>query len=100
MKWPSKPLDKETILRYTEKIKAVVTAEEHAPFGGMGSMAAQAVAECCPRKIKLLFSDSDDSSACSGYDQLCQWADMMMDNRLPSREAILEPVPKEKVSGT
>lgn len=32
----------------------MVTVEEHAPFGGLGSMAAQAVAEHCPRKVKCL----------------------------------------------
>lgn len=49
-----KPLDTETLLRYTERVKAVVTVEEHAPFGGLGSMVAQAVAEHCPKKVKCL----------------------------------------------
>lgn len=49
-----KPLDTKTLLRYTERVKAVVTVEEHAPFGGLGSMVAQAVAEHCPRKVKCL----------------------------------------------
>ena len=39
-----KPLDKE----------AVLTVEEHAPYGGLGSMVAQVVAENCPRKVKNL----------------------------------------------
>lgn len=49
-----KPLDTETLLRYTERVKAVVTVEEHSPFGGLGSMVAQAVAEHCPKKVKCL----------------------------------------------
>lgn len=49
-----KPLDTETLLRYTERVKAVVTVEEHAPFGGLGSMVAQAVAGRCPKKVKCL----------------------------------------------
>ncbi len=49
-----KPLDTETLLRYAERAGVVVTVEEHAPFGGLGSMAAQAVAEHCPRKVKCL----------------------------------------------
>lgn len=49
-----KPLDTETLLRYAEKVKAVVTVEEHSPFGGLGSMVAQAVSENCPKKVKCL----------------------------------------------
>lgn len=49
-----KPLDTETLLRYTERVKAVVTVEEHSPFGGLGSMVAQAVAEHRPKKVKCL----------------------------------------------
>lgn len=49
-----KPLDRETLLRYARKVRAVVTAEEHSPFGGLGSMTAQAVGEDCPRKVRCL----------------------------------------------
>lgn len=49
-----KPLDTETLLKYAEQAKAVVTVEEHAPTGGLGSMVAQAVAERCPKKVKCL----------------------------------------------
>ncbi len=49
-----KPLDTETLLRYAERCKAVVTVEEHAPTGGLGSMVAQAVSEYCPRRVKCL----------------------------------------------
>ena len=46
-----KPLDTETLLRYAKEAKAVVTAEEHAPFGGLGSMVAQVVGANCPKKV-------------------------------------------------
>lgn len=46
-----KPLDQETIIREAGKAKAVITVEEHAPFGGLGSMVAQVVGEHCPKKI-------------------------------------------------
>ncbi len=46
-----KPLDKETVIRAAEKAKFVVTAEEHAPFGGLGSMVSQVVAANCPKKV-------------------------------------------------
>ena len=49
-----KPLDTETLLRYTERVKAVVAVEEHAPTGGLGSMVAQTVAERCPKKVRCL----------------------------------------------
>ena len=46
-----KPLDKETVLKVAENVKAVVTVEEHAPFGGLGSMISQVVGSECPRKV-------------------------------------------------
>lgn len=46
-----KPLDQETLIREVRKARAVVTVEEHAPFGGLGSMVAQVVGENCPKKI-------------------------------------------------
>ena len=49
-----KPLDKEAVLRAAQNAKAVLTVEEHAPYGGLGSMVAQVVAEHCPRKVKNL----------------------------------------------
>lgn len=46
-----KPLDEEAVIRAAEKSKLVVTAEEHSPFGGLGSMVAQVVGRSCPRKV-------------------------------------------------
>ena len=46
-----KPLDKEAIVKAASKSKAVVTVEEHAPFGGLGSMVSQVVGAECPRKV-------------------------------------------------
>ncbi len=46
-----KPLDKETIIRVSSNVKAVVTVEEHAPFGGLGSMVSQVTGEHCPVKV-------------------------------------------------
>ncbi len=46
-----KPLDKKTIIQAAEHAKLVVTAEEHAPFGGLGSMVSQVVAQECPKKV-------------------------------------------------
>lgn len=49
-----KPLDEAAVIRAAECAKAVVTVEEHAPFGGLGSMVAQVVGAHCPRKIRNL----------------------------------------------
>lgn len=49
-----KPLDTAAILDVVADAKAVLTVEEHAPTGGLGSMVAQVVGQHCPRKIKNL----------------------------------------------
>lgn len=46
-----KPLDKEAIVKAAKGAKAVITVEEHAPYGGLGSMVSQVVAGECPRKV-------------------------------------------------
>lgn len=49
-----KPLDSSAVIEAAKNAKVVVTVEEHAPFGGLGSMVAQVVGENCPRRIKNL----------------------------------------------
>ncbi|MDO5337322.1 MAG: transketolase C-terminal domain-containing protein [Eubacteriales bacterium] len=46
-----KPFDVKSLIREAGKVKAVVTVEEHAPFGGIGSMTAQVIGENCPKKV-------------------------------------------------
>lgn len=46
-----KPLDRNAVIEAAKKVKAVLTVEEHAPFGGIGSMVAQVVGEYCPKKV-------------------------------------------------
>ena len=46
-----KPLDEEAVIRAAQNAKAVLTVEEHAPFGGLGSIVAQVVGRNCPRKV-------------------------------------------------
>lgn len=46
-----KPLDTEGLLKAAGKVKAVVTVEEHAPFGGLGSMVSQVIGASCPKKV-------------------------------------------------
>ena len=49
-----KPLDAEAVIEAAGATCAVVTVEEHSPFGGLGSMVAQVVGEHCPRPVKCL----------------------------------------------
>lgn len=49
-----KPLDIEAVIKAAQNARVVVTVEEHSPFGGLGSMVAQVVAERCPRTVKCL----------------------------------------------
>ncbi len=46
-----KPLDKAAIVKAASGAKGVLTVEEHAPFGGLGSMVSQVVGSECPRKV-------------------------------------------------
>lgn len=46
-----KPLDKDAVIKAAENAKAVITVEEHAPFGGLGSMVSQIVGSECPKKV-------------------------------------------------
>ena len=46
-----KPLDKEGLVKAAKAAKVVISIEEHAPFGGLGSMVSQVVGAECPRKV-------------------------------------------------
>lgn len=62
-----KPLDEEAAIRAANMAKAVVTVEEHAPFGGLGSMVSQVVARECPKKvINLSLPDAPVITGTSG----------------------------------
>lgn len=49
-----KPLDRQAVVEAAKGARAVLTVEEHAPYGGLGSMVAQVVGEECPRPVKCL----------------------------------------------
>lgn len=46
-----KPLDEDTVVKAAKSAKLVITVEEHAPYGGMGSAVAVAVGAACPKKV-------------------------------------------------
>lgn len=62
-----KPLDKQAIVKAVSNAKAVITIEEHAPFGGLGSMVSQVVGENCPKKVVNL--SLPDSPVITGKSQ-------------------------------
>jgi len=49
-----KPMDEKAVLDGAEKTDLIVTAEEHSPYGGLGSMVAQIVASLVFLFIKFL----------------------------------------------
>lgn len=46
-----KPMDEKAVIDAAEKADLIVTAEEHSPYGGLGSMVAQIVSASCPKKV-------------------------------------------------
>ena len=49
-----KPLDKETILKYNNKCKVIVSAEEHSIIGGLGSAIAETIAGTNGAKFTMI----------------------------------------------
>ena len=47
-----KPIDKEIIIKAARETGAIVTAEEHSIYGGLGSAVAEVISENCPVKMK------------------------------------------------
>ncbi|MCX7841728.1 MAG: transketolase family protein [Clostridia bacterium] len=49
-----KPIDKEIIIKAAKETGAIVTAEEHNVFGGLGSAVSEVIVENCPVPVKIL----------------------------------------------
>ena len=49
-----KPIDERAILQAAKETKAILTVEEHVPYGGLGSMVTQITAEKMPTRVKNL----------------------------------------------
>ncbi|MDK8643365.1 transketolase family protein [Niallia taxi] len=49
-----KPIDKALIVKYAQKTKAIVTAENHNVIGGLGSAVAEVLSEHCPTPMKRI----------------------------------------------
>jgi transketolase len=46
-----KPVNKEEIVNAAEKVKVVVTVEEHTVYGGLGGLVAEILSEASPRRV-------------------------------------------------
>jgi len=46
-----KPVNKEEIVNAAEKVKVVVTVEEHTIYGGLGGLVAEILSEASPRRV-------------------------------------------------
>ena len=67
-----KPIDKEIIIKYAEKTKRIVTAEEHTVIGGLGSAVADVTSEYCPTRmarvgVEDVFGTSGNAAALLDY---------------------------------
>lgn len=49
-----KPIDKDIIIKAAKETGAIVTAEEHSVFGGLGSAVAEVVCENAPCPVKII----------------------------------------------
>lgn len=49
-----KPLDEKSVIDAARGVRAVITVEEHAPFGGLGAMVSQVLGKNCPTKMEQL----------------------------------------------
>ena len=62
-----KPIDADLLVEAAKETGKVVTVEEHAPFGGLGSMVAQVVGSECPKKVVNM--SLPDASVITGTSQ-------------------------------
>lgn len=46
-----KPLDADAVRKAAGNARAILTVEEHSPYGGLGSMVCQVVSASCPRRV-------------------------------------------------
>ena len=46
-----KPMDAQAVLRAAQNARAVLTVEEHSPYGGLGAQVCQIVCAGCPKKV-------------------------------------------------
>lgn len=63
-----KPIDRELVVKCAQETGAIVTAEEHSIYGGLGSAVAEVLAEECP--VPMGFIGTDGFGESGDYEQL------------------------------
>ncbi len=53
-----KPIDKDIIIKAAKETGAIVTAEEHSIYGGLGSSVAEVVTDAAPCPVKVIGTES------------------------------------------
>ena len=90
-----KPLNHESVLRLTEDMVGVVSAEEHTVLGGLGS----AISEILTKNPKRMeFVGVEDKFGCSAhsYEELLKYMGLTSDHIMSAAEQIIKEVGKNK----
>lgn len=84
-----KPFDKELLLSYAKKTKAIVTAEEHSVLGGLGGSAAEILSTEGTGAVLEMVGMEDCYAECGPYDALLQKYNLSVDAILAKVSAVL-----------
>ena len=84
-----KPIDRELLIACAKETGAIVTAEEHNVYGGLGSAVAEALATSCP--VPIEFVGIEDTFAESGdYEKLLAKYGLSAANIVARAEKVLQ----------
>lgn len=65
-----KPLDRDAVLRFSRGVRAIVTAEEHTIFGGLGSSIVEALRRENHAPVEFVGVDDQFGRSASKYDEI------------------------------
>lgn len=86
-----KPMDEESVINAAKETKAVITMEEHAPYGGLGARVSQIVGSHCPRKvINLALPDAPVITGTSG--EVFDYYGLNAENLVKTAQKVLQNV--------
>jgi transketolase len=84
-----KPIDKESIVKVAKETGAIVTAEEHSIYGGLGSAVAEVLAENYPVPMKII-GVNDKFGESGEYKELLEKHGLTARNIVKSAKELLE----------
>lgn len=86
-----KPMDEESVVKAAKETKAVITMEEHAPYGGLGARVSQIVGSHCPRRvINLALPDAPVITGTSG--EVFDYYGLNAENLVKTAQKVLQDV--------